>query len=58
MSPTIFLFYNADLVEAYNPPTLPASGTVFVNDMNILAFGISTENNCRMLQTVYEWCLE
>jgi hypothetical protein len=58
LSPIHFLFYNANLVEICNPPTLPASGTGFVDDVNALAFGRSTEENCRTLQTVHERCLE
>jgi hypothetical protein len=58
LSPILILFYNANLVEICNPPTLPASGASFVDDMNALAFGKSTEENCRTLQTVHEWCLE
>ncbi len=46
MSPILFLFYNANLVEICNPPTLPASGTGFVDDVNALAFGKLTEENC------------
>jgi hypothetical protein len=58
LSPILFLFYNANLVEICNPSTLPASGTSFVDEVNALAFGKSTEENCRTLQTVHEWCLE
>ncbi len=28
------------------------------DDVNTLAFGKSTEANCRTLQTIHEWCLE
>jgi hypothetical protein len=58
LTPNMFLFYNANLVEICNPPTLPASGTSFVDNVNTLAFGKSTEENCKMLQTVRERCLE
>jgi hypothetical protein len=47
LSPIRFLFYNANLVEIHNLPTLPASGTGFVDDVNALAFGKSTEENRR-----------
>jgi hypothetical protein len=57
-SPILFLFYNANLVEICNPSILPASGTGFADHMNTLAFGKSTEDNCRTLQTVHEQCLE
>jgi hypothetical protein len=56
--PILFLFYNANLVEICNHPTLPASGTGFVDNVNALAFSKSTEENCRTLQTVHEQCLE
>ncbi len=58
LSPILFLFYNANLVEACNSPTLLASGTGFYDGVNAQAFGKSTEENCRMLQTVHERCLE
>jgi hypothetical protein len=58
LSPIFFLFYNTNLVDICNPPTLPASGTGFVDDVNALAFGKSTEENCRTLQTVHERCLD
>jgi hypothetical protein len=58
LSPILFLVYNADLVEICNPLTLPASGTGFVDNVNALAFGKLTEENCRTLQTVHEGCLE
>jgi hypothetical protein len=38
LSPILFLFYNANLVEICNAPTLPAPGTSFVDDVNALAF--------------------
>jgi hypothetical protein len=37
--PIIFLFYNANLVDAFKPLTLSASGTGFVSNANALAFG-------------------
>jgi hypothetical protein len=57
LSPIHFLFYNANLVDICNPPTLPASGIWFVDDVNALAYGKSTEENCRTLQTVHDRCL-
>jgi hypothetical protein len=58
LSPILFLFYNANVVDACNPLTLPASGTGFVDNVNALAFGKLTEENCRTLQAVHERCLE
>jgi hypothetical protein len=58
LSPINFLLYNTNLIDACDPLTLPVSGTSFVDDVNTLAFGKSTEENCRMLQTVHECCLK
>jgi hypothetical protein len=52
------LLYDANLVKICNPSTLPASGTGSVYDVNALAFGKLTEENCRMLYTAHEQCLE
>jgi hypothetical protein len=51
-------FHNADLVEICNPLTLLASGTCYVEDMNFLAFGKSTDVNFRSLQSIYKWRLD
>jgi hypothetical protein len=56
--PILFLFYNANLIDISNPPTIPASGTGFVNNVNALAFGTSIKENCWTLLTVHERCLE
>ncbi len=58
LSPILFLFYYGNVVEICNPPTLPASENGIVDVMKALVFGKSTLENCRMLQTVYELCLE
>jgi hypothetical protein len=56
MSPILFLFYNANLVDICNPLTLPASGIGFLDDVNALALGKLAAENCRTLQTVHERC--
>jgi hypothetical protein len=48
LSPILFLFYNANLIEIYNPLTFPALGTGFVDNVNALAFSKSIEENCKM----------
>jgi hypothetical protein len=58
LSPFLFLFYNANLVDACNQHTSPFSGVGFVDNVNALAFGKMIEENCRMLQIVQERCLE
>jgi hypothetical protein len=49
LSPILFLFYNANLVDACSLPTSPSSGISFVDDVNAIAFGKTTEDNCRTL---------
>jgi hypothetical protein len=58
LSPILFLFYNASLVDACNLPTSPSSGIGFGDDVNALAFCKTTEDNCRTLQSIHERCLE
>jgi hypothetical protein len=58
LSPILFRFYNANLVEICNPLALPASGTGFVDDLNALTFNKLTDENCKTLQTVHQLCLE
>jgi hypothetical protein len=58
LSPVLFLFYNADLVEICNPDGLPASAIGFVDDVNPLAFGESTEETCETLEILHECCLK
>jgi hypothetical protein len=56
--PIFFLFYNANLIDACHLPTSLSSGIGFVDDVNALAFGKTTEDNCRTLQGLHERCLE
>jgi hypothetical protein len=58
LSLLFFLFYNANLVDTCNLPTLLSSETSFVDDINALAFGKTMEDNRSMLQSIYEHCLE
>jgi hypothetical protein len=58
LSPILFLFYNANLVNGCNLPTLPSSGIGSVNNGNALAFGKKNEDNCKMLQSIQEGYLE
>jgi hypothetical protein len=58
LSPILFLSYYANLVDACNPPTSPYSGISFIDNVNALAVGKATEDNCRTLQSIHEGCLE
>jgi retron-type reverse transcriptase len=46
VSPILYLFYNADLLESCENLRLYMSATGFVDDVNILMYGESTERNC------------
>jgi hypothetical protein len=54
----LFLFYNAELLEVCNRPLEQASALGFADDVNILAYGRSTEQNCTLLEILHERCLD
>lgn len=56
LSPILYLFYNADLLETCDNIKLRISSTGFVDDVNILTYGESTERNCRVLSEIYGKC--
>lgn len=58
LSPILYLLYNVDLLSACNNSGKKASQIGFVDDTNILAFGQSTEANCRVLENVHNKCAE
>ena len=58
LSPILYLFYNADLLEIYNNIRLRTSATEFVDDVNILIYSELTEKNCEKLSKVYKKCEE
>jgi hypothetical protein len=51
--PILYLFYNADLLNIYENLTLRTSLTGFINDINLLTYGTSAEENCRNLKRIY-----
>lgn len=56
LSPILFLFYNSGLVEACNSLYYCAFGLGFVDDVNILAYGKSTQETTQTLQKLHEKC--
>jgi hypothetical protein len=58
LSPILFLFYNAELIELCNNPRERLSAIGFVDDVNILAYGPTTQGNCSRLQQAHSKCLE
>lgn len=56
ISPILYLFYNADLLDICNRQGTKVSGIGFVDDVNLLAFSTSTEENCRTLARLHTAC--
>lgn len=55
LSPILFLFYNADLIHTCNGPSSSAVG--FVDDVDILTWGTSPQENCRRLEDIHDRCM-
>jgi hypothetical protein len=57
VSPILYLFYNADLIEACKTEETEAVG--YIDDASILAVGPTAQHNCKTLkdihQTTEEW---
>jgi hypothetical protein len=55
--PVIFLFCHTNLVDDCNYHTSPCSGIGSDEDVNALAFDKTTDDNCRILQSLHKCCL-
>lgn len=53
LSPMLYLFYNADLIELCSEAT-DAMSTGYIDDVAILAWGNTTERTCQALSTILE----
>lgn len=58
LSPILFLFYNADLLDICSSITPGLSANAFIDDTSLLAIGPSTEENCLNLAKAHKGCLE
>jgi hypothetical protein len=58
LSPILFLFYNAPLLEGLNQPGQQLSAVGFADDINLLTYSESTASNCAALESAHEQCLE
>ncbi len=56
LSSILYLFYNANLLEAYNDIKLKTNFTNFMNDVNILIYEEFIKSNCRVLSKIYDRC--
>jgi hypothetical protein len=57
LSPILFLFYNALLLEALNQPDLPLSPLGFADNVNLLTYREATVVNCTNLEIAHNQCL-
>ena len=57
VSPILFLFFNEELVRSCNQSGLKVSAVRFIDDINILAWGESTEHTCQTLSRIHNTCL-
>ena len=56
ISPILYLFYNADLLDICERPGSNTSALGFVDNINVLAYGKSTEENCKTLEVIHKKC--
>ena len=58
LSSILYLFYTAELLDACNNSNERLSASAFVDDTTLLAYGSSTEANCRTLTRAHDRCLD
>ena len=58
LSPILFLFYNAPLLEKLYQPNLPLMPLGFADDVNLLTYGEATVVNCTNLELAHDYCLD
>jgi ribonuclease HI len=56
LSPILYLFYNADLLEIGSRPDLNMCTSGYIDDVAILVSSRTTEENCRRLKQVHAEC--
>ena len=57
ISPILFLFFISDLLDIVENEASRVSGSGFVDDINILTYGSSTERNCKILEETHRNCM-
>lgn len=50
------MFFNADLIEECHSPSNNTGAVGWMDDVNIITWGSSTEENCKKLETIYKKC--
>ena len=57
LSPILYLFYNADLLDACNDPATGGSGLGYVDDVCMIVSSPSVEENLRIMRQLHEQTL-
>ena len=52
LSPILFLFFNASLLDVCQSPAQRITFTEFVNDVNLLIYGRNIKENCKRLKAI------
>ena len=58
LSPILFLVFAAGLLEVTHKPLQRKIALGFVDDTTLIAYGKTTKDTCRQLETVHEECLK
>lgn len=53
ISPILYLFFNGPLMEECANSGLQKQKGAFVDDTHLIAYGTSTENNCKTLEKAH-----
>jgi len=56
LSSILYLFYNVNLLKAYDDIKLKTSFTDFMNNINILTYEEFIKCNCKVLNEIYNRC--
>src|SRR2546421_2866220 len=56
ISPILYLFYSADLLESCQSRRYRTSAIRFVADVSALTYGSTMEGNCQNLERIHEAC--
>jgi len=56
LSLILYLFYNVNLLKAYDDIKLRINFINFMNDINILTYEEFIKRNCRVLSEIYDRC--
>jgi len=56
LSLILYLFYNVNLLEAFNDIKLRTNFMSFINDINILTYEKFMKRNCKVLSKIYDRC--